>query len=1093
MGLLTDPLPLRWLVFAFSVMLVTGVASTASAQRYDCRDQSKMNALATDALVHADDPDTIGRIQGLSLQCDLEICEEPGAIRAFIEIMDLCVGAPDLEALYIAGAARMVKTGFFSDVTVERRKIAGGAVVTFVITGATLVRNIEFNGVWPVLESVVAKRLTLTRGRPFPPSVELVNEQEQAVVELYEERGFYGTRCRIIRKQIGRHLVDVEVKVELGRQLEVSRVVIGGQRVLSYGALRGLLLGSVGWFGSYSDSGLREGIRAVLAEYRRLGYFRARIVDKAVKKDLEAGSVQVFVEIDEGPHWEIIIAGNRAFTTEELSALTTFRESGYVDEVEIGKSVEGMLRYYEAAGYFFAKVKSRLSRTNADEFSLAFDIVEGVRGEVRSVEFKGNKTLSDEELQSVISTKPYALLASGGFLQRSQIEADLRSVVRAYRRRGYLQARAPVWQVRGEDNGESLFVTIEIEEGEPTVVSEVYLDGNKVLSNEDLREDLKSIRPGERLSLAGVRGDLARVIAAYEKRGYPAVHIRPAGSDGWKDAAECRVPGDRWRECRAPAFDAACFPNSELDREMFRLCTSVVQGSSRLVRCRRVRPDCVLEGGVQSSTVEVRLTIDEGPKLRVGSILIKGPFRTRPSVIRDEVPLGEGELFVLSKMYEGISNLRGLGLFESVSVDTIGLDEDEIRKFSESDRVAIIINVEEANARYTDFRVGGELRGLLDDQTSFVVTTEGSFTEANVFGYGKSFQLKTLFGVDVLEVGEVLDTATGELLEGSLPPLLDYVVATEIIWFDPRFVGGSQMTLTGFATLDLLGASNLQLDKEEFGARVSLTDKFLDRGPLERGGLPARLLGRLTVEQRRSTTRNRSDDPRTVDGAPLFEPRRDITKLSPVLTLDRRNSPLNPTRGYLVRVGVDYAIDFTVSPIEFLKFSARFSQFWTYFRTLTLGYGLRFGQVLKLGETQSVPEDELFYLGGYNSVRGYKENSLGPRNPQLKPTGGELLVNGHLELRFPFVRAWNLYGGYFFDAGILVDCLEDVSILDDPPVEPVGCYDDLSLEDIRSSAGVGVRWLIGGQIPVALDYGIALDRRVGEEFGALHLNLGYTF
>jgi outer membrane protein assembly factor BamA len=1074
------------------VAIVLGCAGSARSQTYDCRDRARMSALASDAVAAADQPDTIGRIQSLSMRCDLEICESPGATEVFREVMDLCVGAPDLEPLYGAGIERLLKTGFFAAVELERKEVPGGAAITFALTGATIVRDIEFTGTWPVLDSVVGKRVLLSRGRPYPNDPESVREQEQAVVELYEQRGLFDTKCRIIRKQVGRHLVDVEVQVTRGKGLQVSRVVIGGHKVLRYGQLRSLLLGPIGWFGSYSDAALREGLAAVVAEYRRRGYYRARIVDKAVIPEPDKGAVEIRIEIDEGPRWDLQFVGNQAFGRNDLQDLTSFRESGYVDEVEIEKSAEAIRTYYEAAGYFFVKVKWRLATGEAQR-TLIFEIQEGTRGEVRGIEFKGNGALTDDELAAAMTTRPYALLDSGGFLQRSQIEADLRSISKLYRERGFMRARVPVWQVRAENGGEDLFVTVEIDEGSATVVSDVVLDGNDIVSDMSLRDELRHAKVGQNLSLNGVRADMERVLRRYERGGFPTVRIRPVGSESFEDLAECRAPGDKWRLCATPSFDEACFPSGEADRERYRLCTTSKTGSTRLLRCRTVRPDCSLEGGVQSREVEVRLRVVEGPKVRVGSVLIKGHFRTRPSVIREELPLKEGDLFIVSKMYEGISNLRSLGLFESVSVDTIGLDADAIRKLSESDRVAIVISVEEAKARYTDFRVGGELRGLLQDQTSFILTLEGAFTEANVLGLGNSLQLKALVGVDALELGEVADTATSNLLDGALPPLVDQLYSGEVIWFDPRILWRSQLTVTGFATLDLLGADNIRFDKEEIGLRASLTNKLLDRAPEQRGELPERLTGRLTVEQKRSTTRNRSDDARNAEGTRLFEPRRDITKLSPRLTYDRRNSPLNPTRGYLIDANFDYAVDFIGSPIEFLKFNASFAQFWTYFKTLTLGYGLRFGQIVRLDQTQSIPDDELFFLGGYNSVRGFAENSLGPRSPEFQPRGGELLLNAHTELRFPFVRAFDLYAGYFFDAGVLVDCRQNVSIQNDPPAEPIGCFDDLRAEDFRASAGLGIRWLIGGQIPVAFDYGVVLNRRVGEEFGALHLNLGYTF
>ena len=164
----------RWAAAAISALCTALSVGTVAAQTYDCHDRARMLALAGDAVANADNPDTLGRIQALNLRCDLEICEAPGATAVFQEVMDLCVGAPDLEPLNEAARKRLKKTGFFAEVEVERAVVPGGAAVTFVLIGATIVRDIEFSDTWPVLESVVAKRVLLSRGRPFPDDPDLV-------------------------------------------------------------------------------------------------------------------------------------------------------------------------------------------------------------------------------------------------------------------------------------------------------------------------------------------------------------------------------------------------------------------------------------------------------------------------------------------------------------------------------------------------------------------------------------------------------------------------------------------------------------------------------------------------------------------------------------------------------------------------------------------------------------------------------------------------------------------------------------------------------------------------------------------------------
>ena len=87
-----------------------------------------------------------------------------------------------------------------------------------------------------------------------------------------------------------------------------------------------------------------------------------------------------------------------------------------------------------------------------------------------------------------------------------------------------------------------------------------------------------------------------------------------------------------------------------------------------------------------------------------------------------------------------------------------------------------------------------------------------------------------------------------------------------------------------------------------------------------------------------------------------------------------------------------------------------------------------------------------------------------------------LVVNGNVELRYPFLQSIDLDGAVFFDVGQLMADLGDF----DPG-------------EFRATSGFGLRWVIADLLPLVVDYGAVLGRRPGEGFGRLHLNLGYTF
>jgi outer membrane protein insertion porin family len=114
-----------------------------------------------------------------------------------------------------------------------------------------------------------------------------------------------------------------------------------------------------------------------------------------------------------------------------------------------------------------------------------------------------------------------------------------------------------------------------------------------------------------------------------------------------------------------------------------------------------------------------------------------------------------------------------------------------------------------------------------------------------------------------------------------------------------------------------------------------------------------------------------------------------------------------------------------------------------------------------------------FFAGGGTTVRGFKQDSLGPALPNGLHVGGNAVVVLNEELRFPLF--WILDGVGFVDAGNVF-----------PRVS------NFSLSDLRSAAGFGLR-IRNPFVVLRLDYGFKLDRRTGEKIGAFFFSIGQAF
>jgi outer membrane protein assembly factor BamA len=182
-----------------------------------------------------------------------------------------------------------------------------------------------------------------------------------------------------------------------------------------------------------------------------------------------------------------------------------------------------------------------------------------------------------------------------------------------------------------------------------------------------------------------------------------------------------------------------------------------------------------------------------------------------------------------------------------------------------------------------------------------------------------------------------------------------------------------------------------------------------------------------------------------VEDAAIFERRRVKSTTGALLVSDRTNSPLNPTRGTLLTLEGRFAGQAIGSDgqIEFAKGVGEFASYHPVGRRAVFAWRVRWGSIrstdlVEPQDVRFVPPEERFYGGGSNTVRGFRQNELGPLvhveetdavfddadsllttivRTLVSPTGGNQMVFGNVELRFPLSVSGRVGGVVFVDAG----------------------------------------------------------------------------
>ena len=229
-------------------------------------------------------------------------------------------------------------------------------------------------------------------------------------------------------------------------------------------------------------------------------------------------------------------------------------------------------------------------------------------------------------------------------------------------------------------------------------------------------------------------------------------------------------------------------------------------------------------------------------------------------------------------------------------------------------------------------------------------------------------------------------------------------------------------------------------------------------------------------------------------GGTIFGTEFDTVELIAGWTYDSRNRALFANRG--TRQQLFLAMAIPGSDVEYYQARYSFTKYFPITRKWILRFNSEMGISEGIGATTAAPPYKQFYGGGPQSVRGFKESYLGPRDSFGRPYGGNVLVASQLELILPLPEKWSSQAraSLFYDVGNVFNTGEVA--FTDRLGSPFSYEPDL--DDLRTSIGIGVQWLA----PLGLfrfSYAYPLnayegnDRYYGDELERFQFSIGQAF
>ncbi len=699
---------------------------------------------------------------------------------------------------------------------------------------------------------------------------------------------------------------------------------------------------------------------------------------------------------------------------------------------------EDLKRLY-ATGYFM-DIKIDLRET-PEGMTVIFNVKE--RPIIESVSFEGNRIFRSEKLAKSISSK------ANDFLDPRQIKQDISEIARMYKDRGYNQVGIED-KVDVDPATNYAKVKFLIKEEFRVRIRRVYTEGNRAYSRAKLLRLVKTKSTG--IFRSGVfkpevlEEDVERLKVFYQNSGYMDITISTSiESDKRGRWMYVRFKIDEGKKYLVGDINFSgntVYKNEEIKRKL-RMTRYKPFSQEGLRQDISNIQSLYFDKGYISVEVEVRTQIVENTDkigieykiieneiAYVEKIDVRGNVKTKDLVIRRELRLFPGDKFDGRKLKRSKGRLNNLGYFEEINFD--------IEPGTTPDKKNLVVSVKETKTGEFSFGAG---YSSVDQFVGFVEVVQRNFDIFNFpyfTGAGQSLRLRT-------QIGTVRQDFELSFTE---PWIFGY----------PYSFGFDLYQRTREREHDI----GYAYDEDRQGGDLRVGKEFTD---YTRGDLVYRM-DKIKIS---NIVSNVSDDLRSEEGDNT------ISSLLFKLTQDTRDNVFEPKEGYVISGSVECAGGPFGGDKDFARYIVATNWFFTHFEKLVLELRLRGGIAGDYGDSSSVPIYERFYAGGANTIRGYKERRVGPKDANTDdPIGGEAMLLGTVEYSFPIVE--NIKGAVFYDTGNVWSQASDFAS---------GTF--------KSSVGTGVR--INTPIgPIRLDFGYGLDPDPGEKkAGRFHFSMGQRF
>lgn len=674
------------------------------------------------------------------------------------------------------------------------------------------------------------------------------------------------------------------------------------------------------------------------------------------------------------------------------------------------------------------------------------------RPAINKITLVGNKDIKTDDLMKGLKDIG---LAEGETFNRLDLERVTQELIRQYNNRGKYTATIKPSVTELDRN--RVDITITVKEGTAARVRQINIVGNTKFEEDTLRDNWESntsnwlswYKRDDQYSREKLSGDLEKLSEFYLDRGYAQfevessqVSLSPDKKDVFVSASikegeiyrvsDVEVTGDTILPKEQIASMVLLRKGNIFSRRILEFSSDTITNTLSNIGYAFAKVTPIPRFDEEKKQLSVKLFVEPGQRVHVRRIVFKGNAKTADEVLRREMRQFEGAWYSQAAIDRSKVRLQRTGYFEEVEIETPAVP-------GVPDQVDVVVTFKERSAGQFVFGLGfSQLAGL---------TFSVAVSQDNFLGTGNS-----------VSVSASTNTFSKNITFGFTDPYFT----------DDGVSVGYNIRFSDFNSNDANTAnfnSTQAAALATFGIPLSETDGFS---------------AALGIDSNQIFTARGFTPDSLVDfidrvGHRTFHSWR--TQLA--WSRDSRNHFFVPTRGTFQRIGIEATLP--GSTAEFYRATYDFSKLWPVARWLVLQTSANLGYGDGYGNVKELPFFENFFAGGTNSVRGFKDNTLGPQETAAlstfrQPIGGSVKTVGSLEFIFPTLfKSESTRISTFVDFGNVFASASDVS-----------------LSEFRVSAGLSMQWQapVG---PIVISYAKRLRSQPQDRPESLQFTFGGRF